>query len=110
MRGGGVDASPGVEGKYVAQVTRWIDQLTRNATCQGISVDTSMRMMSIDRRVVRVIPPDSDFVRVRTRLDLRMGHIRIRSIHQLTTTRPVAISRTNGACSAKKTSPPLPRT
>ena len=65
--------------------------------------------MNIDRRVVRVIPV-SDFVRARTRLDLGMGQIKMRSIHQLTTTGPVAISCTNGACSPKMTSPPLPRT
>ena len=62
----------------------------------------SMRMMNIDRRVGRIIPL-SDFV------DLRMGHIKMRSIHQLTMTRPVAISRTNDACSVKKSSPLLPR-
>ena len=74
-------------------------------------VDISMKIMSIDRRVVRAIPrPVSDFVRVRMRLDLRMGHIRTPSNHQLTTTKPVAISSTNGACGAKKTSPPLPKT
>ena len=43
-------------------------------------------------------------------MDLGMGQIKMRSIHQLTTTRPVAISCTNGACSPKMTSPPLPRT
>ena len=71
----------------------------------------SMKIMRIDRRVVRAIPrPVSDFVRVRMRLDFRMGHIKTHSIHQLTITKPVAINRTNGACGAKKTSPPLPRT
>ena len=71
----------------------------------------SMRRMNIDRRAVRVIPrPVSDFVRARMRLDLRIGHIKMRNIHQLTTTRPGAISRTKGACSAEGTSPLLPRT
>ena len=39
-------ASPGggEEVRCVAQVTRWIDQLTRDATCQGTRRDTSMRI------------------------------------------------------------------
>ena len=82
----------------------------RNATCQSTMVDMSMRMIHIDRRVLRVIPrPVSDFVLTRMCSDLRIGPIKMRSIHQLRMTKPIALSRTNGACSMK-TSPPFPRT
>ena len=41
----------------------------------------SIRMMNIDRRVVHVIQlPISDFVRARTYLNSRIGHIKMRSI------------------------------
>ena len=70
-----------------------------------------MTMIHIDRRVVRVIPrPVSDFVLARMCSDLRIGPIKMRGIHQLRTTKPIALSRTNRACSTKKTSPPFPRT
>jgi hypothetical protein len=34
---------------YVAQVTRWMIQQTRNATCQGTIIATSKQMRNIER-------------------------------------------------------------
>ena len=123
---GGVGASPGMLGTDVAQVTRWMAQQPRKATCQGTTSATRRRTRSIERTVFRVMPASAfvlfeDFSfrcaeknsmghLVRTRRALRMGHMTTQSMYQLMVTKPVAIKRTRGASGAKKTSPPLPRT